>query len=85
MTQQILATVLVVGAFVFSAWRLMPARRRLQLLLALDRRAAGHAGLAGWRARWLKPRITRAAGAGCDGCAANHGTAPDASRTRPQR
>jgi hypothetical protein len=71
MIQQILVTILVLVAFAFSAWRLMPARRRLQILVALDRWAAGHAGLAGWRERALKPRILRAAGTGCDGCAAS--------------
>lgn len=71
MVQQILVIVLVSGAFLFSVWRLMPARRRLQLLLALDRRVARHPGLAAWRERSLKPRIVRAAGVGCDGCAAN--------------
>lgn len=76
MAQQILVSVLVLGACAFSVWRLMPARRRLQLLLAADRWAAGHAALATWRERSLKPRIARAAGVGCDGCAANGSHAP---------
>jgi hypothetical protein len=76
MLQQVLVTLLVLGAFVFSVWRLMPARRRLLALLALDRWAAGHAVLAGWRERSLKPRIARAGGVGCDGCAANGSHAP---------
>lgn len=80
MGQQILVTVLVLAACVFSVWRLMPARRRLQLLLAADRWASGHAGLAGWRERTLKPRIARAAGVGCDGCAANDSHAPRSPR-----
>jgi hypothetical protein len=54
----------------------MPARRRLQVLIALDSRAARHPALAGFRARSLKPRITRAAGSGCSGCAANVGVRP---------
>jgi hypothetical protein len=85
MTQQLLVAVLVLAAAGFSVWRLMPARRRLQALLALDRWAAGHARLAGWRRRSLQPRIVRAAGAGCDGCAAHQGAASTAPRTRPQR
>jgi hypothetical protein len=76
MLQQALVFVLVLGAFAFSVWRLMPARRRLLTLLALDRWAAGHPGLARWRERSLKPRIVRAGGAGCDGCAANGSHAP---------
>jgi hypothetical protein len=54
----------------------MPARRRLRALLALDRWAAGRPRLAGLRERVLKPRITRAAGSGCGGCAAAVGTRP---------
>jgi hypothetical protein len=78
MLQQLLVALLVSVAFAFSVWRLMPARRRLRVLLLLDRWAAGHAGLAAWRERSLKPRIARAAGVGCDGCAANgsHVTRP---------
>jgi hypothetical protein len=71
MTQQILVVLIVALAATFSVWKLMPARRRLQVLLALDAWSARRPGLAGWRQRWLKPRITRAAGVGCDGCAAN--------------
>ena len=54
----------------------MPARRRLRVLLALDAWAARHPRLAGWRERSLKPRIARAAGTGCAGCAANVGVRP---------
>jgi len=71
MTQQILIALIVTLAAAFCVWKLMPARRRLQLLLALDAWSARRSGLAAWRQRWLKPRITRAAGIGCDGCAAN--------------
>jgi hypothetical protein len=49
----------------------MPARRRLRSLLALDAWSARRPGLSGWRQRWLKPRIVRAAGVGCDGCDAH--------------
>jgi uncharacterized membrane protein len=76
MAQQILVAVIVVIAFAASAWKLAPARRRLRLLMALDRWAASHPRLAGWRERTLKPRIARAAGSGCAGCAANVGVRP---------
>jgi hypothetical protein len=76
MTQQILVAVIVVAAFAASAWKLAPARRRLRALLALDGWAARHPRLAGWRERSLKPRIARAAGSGCAGCAANVGVRP---------
>ena len=76
MAQQILVAVIVIVAFAASAWKLAPARRRLRALMALDRWAAGHAWLAGWRERNLKPRIARAAGTGCAGCAANVGVRP---------
>jgi hypothetical protein len=78
--QQGLVVLIVLGACAVSVWKLMPARRRLQALSALDRWAAKHPGLAAWRERSLKPRLARAAGVGCDGCAAN-GTHP----TRPPR
>jgi uncharacterized protein DUF6587 len=76
MTQQILVAVIVALAFGASAWKLAPARRRLRVLMALDRRAARHPRFAGWRERSLKPRIARAAGTGCSGCAANVGVRP---------
>ena len=68
MLQQILVVFIVVAAAMFSAWKLMPARRRLRTLLALDSWAASRPGLARWRERSLKPRIARAGGIGCDGC-----------------
>jgi hypothetical protein len=71
MYQQVLVFCIVALAALFSAWKLMPARRRLQLLSTVDVWSARHPALARWRARWLKPRIARAAGAGCDGCAAH--------------
>jgi Family of unknown function (DUF6587) len=76
MLQQVLVTLIVVLAALFSAWKLMPARRRLQALRALDAWSASHPGLSAWRQRWLKPRIVRAAGVGCDGCAANDSHPP---------
>jgi hypothetical protein len=70
-SQQILVALIVLAAAVFAVWKLMPARRRLQLLVSLDAWAARRAGLAAWRKSFLAPRIQRAAGAGCAGCAAN--------------
>ena len=71
MIQQLLVVLIVLAALSFSVWKLMPARRRLRLLLALDGWSARHPSLARWREHSLKPRIARAAGVGCDGCAAN--------------
>jgi len=76
MAQQIIVALIVVAGFAASAWKLAPARRRLRVLLALDGWAAHHPRLAGWRERILKPRIARAAGSGCAGCAANVGVRP---------
>ena len=76
MAQQILVAAIVVIAFAVSAWKLAPAKRRLQLLLSLDRWATRHPRLAAFRERTLKPRIARAAGSGCAGCAANVGVRP---------
>jgi len=72
--QQVLVIFVVVLAALFSTWKLMPARRRLRMLQALDRWCATRPGLSRWRERWLKPRIVRAAGVGCDGCAAHDST-----------
>jgi len=77
MAQQIIVAVIVVFGFAASAWKLAPARRRLRLLIALDGWASRHPALAGWRERTLKPRIARAAGTGCSGCAANVGVRPN--------
>ena len=74
--QQVLVAVIVSIALAVSVWKLMPARRRLQVLLALDGWAARHPSVSGWRERMLAPRIARAAGTGCDGCAANAGRRP---------
>ncbi|MEO8019164.1 MAG: DUF6587 family protein [Pseudomonadota bacterium] len=76
MFQQIVVAAIVVLALAASVWKLMPARGRLRALLALDAWAARHPQFAGWRDRSLKPRIVRAAGAGCAGCAANVGIKP---------
>lgn len=71
MIQQLFVALIVLTALSFTVWKLMPARRRLRLLLALDGFSARHPSLAGWRQHSLKPRIARAAGVGCDGCASN--------------
>jgi uncharacterized protein DUF6587 len=76
MAQQIIVGLIVVAALVVSVWKLMPARRRLRALLAFDTWAARHPSFAGFRERTLKPRIARAAGSGCAGCAANVGVRP---------
>jgi hypothetical protein len=68
MLQDLLVAIMVLAALGFSVWKLMPARRRLRVLLALDAWSARRPALAGWRQRSLKPRIARAAGSGCDGC-----------------
>jgi hypothetical protein len=70
MLQNVVVALIVLIALAFTVWKLMPARRRLQLLLALDAWSARHPALAGWREHSLKARIARAAGTGCDGCAA---------------
>jgi hypothetical protein len=74
--QQVLVAAIVGIALLVSVWKLMPARRRLRVLLALDAWAARNPRLSRWREHSLKPRITRAAGAGCAGCAANVGIKP---------
>jgi hypothetical protein len=78
--QELVVSVLVVVAVVFSAWKLMPARRRLQAMLALDAWLAHRDFLQGWRTRVLARRIQSAAGPGCAGCAAN----PGAPHQRPR-
>ena len=80
MIEELLVALIVLAAFCFSAWKLMPARRRLQLLLALDGWSARHPSTARWRERSLKPRIARAGGIGCDGCASNGTHPPSRSR-----
>jgi hypothetical protein len=76
MAQQILVALIVTAALAASVWKLMPARRRLRVLVALDAWAARHPSLSRFRERSLKPRIARAAGSGCAGCAANVGIRP---------
>jgi hypothetical protein len=71
MIQQAVVVLIVVVAVAASVWKLMPARRRLLALLKFDAWAAKYPALANFRERSLQPRITRAAGPGCPGCAAN--------------
>ena len=78
--QEIIVALLVVVATVFSAWKLMPARRRLKAMLALDAWLAHRDFLQGWRMRVLAHRIQSAAGPGCAGCAANGGARPHPPR-----
>lgn len=73
MFEAILVAIIVLIAFAASVWKLMPGRRRLLVLLAVDRWAAKYAALEGWRTRVLIPRIGQASGGGCAGCAANVG------------
>jgi hypothetical protein len=72
--QQFIVFVLVAAAALVSAWKLMPARRRLRALLMLDAWLTEHAWMPRWRQRVLAKRIQKAAGSGCAGCAANVGT-----------
>jgi hypothetical protein len=77
MLQEIAVGLIVMAAFVVCVWKLMPARRRLRALIAIDTWAARRPALAGFRDRSLKPRIAKAAGSGCAGCAANVGVRPN--------
>lgn len=74
--QQFIVIVLVVIATLVSVWKLMPARRRLQSMLAVDAWLARRDFLQGWRQRVLARRIQAAAGPGCAGCAANTSAQP---------
>ncbi len=76
MLQEVLVGLIVLVAFCASVWKLMPARRRLRALLAVDAWVARRPALARFRERSLQPRIARAAGGGCAGCAANVGIRP---------
>jgi hypothetical protein len=69
--QHVIVALIVLIAFAFSIWKLMPARHRLRALMAVDTWASRQPRLAGWRERSLRPRILRAGGTGCGGCAAN--------------
>lgn len=71
--QATIVIALVVAATLFSTWKLMPARRRLRALLALDAWLARQDFLQDWRRGALARRIQAAAGAGCAGCAAHVG------------
>ena len=74
MLQQALVAIIVIAAAAFCTWKLLPARRRLRILLALDSWAASRPRLAAWRERFLTPRLARAAGTGCDGCGTHDST-----------
>jgi len=74
--QQLIVIVLVTAAVLVSAWKLMPSRRRLRTLLAIDAWLTEHDLMPRWRQRVLAKRIQKAAGSGCAGCAANVGTHP---------
>ena len=78
--QEVLVTLIVLAALGFSVWKLMPARRRLRVLLALDAWSSRHPSMARWRERSLKPRIARAGGVGCDGCDAHPARPPHRPR-----
>jgi hypothetical protein len=69
--QQLIVALLVTGAALVSAWKLMPARRRLVLLVAFDEALRRRHWLPLWRQRVLARKIQSAAGPGCAGCAAN--------------
>lgn len=77
--QQAVVIVLLVAATFFSVWKLMPARRRLGVLLALDAWLARKDFLQDWRTGALARRI-QSAGSGCAGCAANAGVRPHPPR-----
>jgi hypothetical protein len=79
--QELIVVLLVAGATVVSVWKLMPARRRLRAMLALDAWLAHRDFLQGWRTRVLARRIQAAGGGGCAGCAANTAAG---SRHRPR-
>jgi hypothetical protein len=77
--QYLVVILLVFAATLFTVWKLMPARRRLRALLALDAWLARKNFLQGWRTRSLARRI-QATGSGCAGCAANVGVRPHPRR-----
>jgi hypothetical protein len=74
--QLVIVAIAVAIAMLVSVWKLMPARRRLQLLVSFDGLLARHRWMPGFRDRVLRRRIQAAAGSGCAGCAANVGTRP---------
>jgi hypothetical protein len=78
--QHAIVIVLVAAATLVSVWKLMPARRRLRALLALDGWLAHRDFLQAWRMRVLARRIQDAGGSGCAGCAANAGARPNHPR-----
>jgi hypothetical protein len=74
--QTVIVTIAVILATLVSAWKVMPARRRLQILVSFDGMLSRHHWMPGFRERVLKRKIQAAAGSGCAGCAANVGTRP---------
>ena len=62
---------IVVTAALYAAWMLLPAARRTQLLIAMDRWAEDRQSLAKIRHRVLEPMLRRAIarrGGGCSDC-----------------
>lgn len=78
--QLLIVILLVVAATLVSVWKLMPARRRLQAMLAFDAWLARRDFLQGWRTRVLARRIQSTTGPGCSGCPANTGARPQLRR-----
>jgi hypothetical protein len=79
--QQFIVMLAVLIATLVVGWKLLPARRRLRALLAMDAWLARHHWLPVWRQRSLARRIQAAAGSGCAGCAASAGL----HRRQPRR
>jgi hypothetical protein len=74
--QLVVVAIAVIVATLVSAWKLMPARRRLRMLVSFDGMLARRQWMPGFRDRVLRRKIQAAAGSGCAGCAANVGTRP---------
>ena len=55
MLQDILVGLIVIAAFAVCVWKLMPARRRLRALIAIDAWAARHPSMAEFRERSIRP------------------------------
>lgn len=79
--QLFIVALLVLAATLVSVWKLMPARRRLRAMQALDGWLAHRDFLQGWRRRVLGRHIQSAMSSGCAGCAANTTAHP---RQRPR-
>jgi hypothetical protein len=68
--QPVLTVVLVLASAVYATWRLMPPRRRVQLIeWVLPATRVKH----GWLARW-RGRVVSDALRSCAGCAAGSAT-----------